>query len=290
MNSTLDDIRNNHPNDAVGMAYFSYGDYGKISVPVGQEWGSLKSALFYPQSMIDNGDVFDPTKEFRAFGSDANTTYRGAGNIPNAQGGTDPNTGLAMAYNMLSPSTSVPLPPRPPAPFASQTASRNGRRGGRQDRHLRDRRGAQLVQQHQLHERRVQLALHHHQRHRPAAPGNGNSAAMNPAYAIVDKIVEDSSAGQGGLSTGSSPRPRVRDRVSATSSRRRPRRSSRRPARSCFNIPAARQHQRAGGDRAAAVADHHGGVPAADRLAQDLPVEHPAVRRAGDADRVAASR
>ena len=125
--SALIDIRNNHPNDSVGLGYFSAGDYGFISVACGQEWQMLQDALFYPQTMLDDGSVADPTKEFAAF--DTSCNWRGMSNVPNAQRGTDPNTGMALGFNILSPSPSVALRPRPPSPYVSATAPRSGRRG-----------------------------------------------------------------------------------------------------------------------------------------------------------------
>lgn len=120
MNSVLDDIRNNHPNDAVGMAMFSYGSgslYRSIRVPTGQNFTALKNGLFFPRSLLDEINDGDQTVEMRpytdSFGS------RGLGEIPNANGSTDPNTGLMLAYNLLSSSTSLP----------AEYGSLRGRRG-----------------------------------------------------------------------------------------------------------------------------------------------------------------
>ncbi len=201
MNSVLDDIRSNHPNDSVGIAYFSYGAYGNVSVALGQEWKLLKSALFYPQAMLNSGDVFDPTKEYRPF--DLANNYIGGGNIPNAQGGTDPNTGLAMAYNILSPGTPVALlPPLPNSPGnVNPLAPRNGRRGATKIV-LFETDGVPNAY------RDVTFNAQGYNSHYTvtgggASVGNGNSAAMDPAYAVVDQIVADAVPANG-LSTPTS--------------------------------------------------------------------------------------
>ena len=205
MNSTLDDIRNNHPNDSVGMAYFSYGSYGYVSVALGQEWGMLKAALFYPQTMIDApGNVFDPTKEFRAF--NAAMSYQGSSNIPNAQGGTDPNTGLAMGYNILTAGP-APLRALPPSPWANQTATRRGRRGASK---------IVIFETDGVPNSYSTLALvaagynsyYNVSNATGGSPGNGAAAAINPALAVVDQIVAPMATittGTSGLSTPSSP-------------------------------------------------------------------------------------
>jgi Flp pilus assembly protein TadG len=130
VNSALDDIRNNHPNDSVGLCYFSDGDYGFISVGLGQEFEWMKASLFYPKDLVENGKVWSqPAAEMRAFNSGVN--WQGDSKVQTAQSGTDPNTGLALCFNILAPSTTAnpALPTRPPAPYANQTAARRGRIG-----------------------------------------------------------------------------------------------------------------------------------------------------------------
>ena len=106
MNSVLDDIRNNHPNDAVGMVMFAYAGYRDIRVPMGQDFTALKNALFFPKSLLTAINGGDQTSEVRP--NDVNWTAVSQDEIPNANGSTDPNTGLMYAYNLLSPSTSLP--------------------------------------------------------------------------------------------------------------------------------------------------------------------------------------
>lgn len=109
MNSVLDDVRNNHPNHHVGLVMFAAKAYNDIRRPMGQNFKSLKNALFYLKSLlatIDAGGAAAVTAEVRpyddAFGSVSQDE------IPNANGGTDPNTGLAYAFNLLSPSATLP--------------------------------------------------------------------------------------------------------------------------------------------------------------------------------------
>jgi hypothetical protein len=106
MNSVLDDIRNNHPNDAVGMVMFAYSGYKNVRVPMGQDFTSLKNALFFPKSLLTAIRNGDQTAEARPYTSAYAPVAQDE--IPNANGSTDPNTGLMLAYNLLSPSSSLP--------------------------------------------------------------------------------------------------------------------------------------------------------------------------------------
>lgn len=202
MNSALDDIRNNSPNTFVGMCYFTQNDYGFISVSCSQDWTSLKAALFYPQTLLNADKIGDPTQEVRPY--DMNFSYLGGGDVPNAQGGTDPNTGLAMAFNILSPSPSVTLPPRPstwPSPNP-----RNGRRGA-----------SKVV----IFETDGVPNAHSNTAYTTAgynsyystpttwtSDGNGDVNAITPSLAIVDKMVlpmASTTSGNSGLGTSTSP-------------------------------------------------------------------------------------
>jgi len=132
VNSVLDDIRNNHPNDNVGLSYFCTGQYGFTSVGCGQDFELLKASLFYPKPLVEDGSVWNNTsKEFRAF--DGNMNWQGGGKVNNAQNGTDPNSGMATCFNILAPvatgAANPPLPALPPAPYGTASASRRGRRG-----------------------------------------------------------------------------------------------------------------------------------------------------------------
>lgn len=115
MNSALDDIKNNHPNDFCSLVYFSNYNFQTPRVRMGQDWEALKLSLFYPNFNPDVSTTHsnfitalkggDTTTEIRPYNSSLGN--RLVGNIPNANGGTDPVSGMAMAFNTLSWSTSA---------------------------------------------------------------------------------------------------------------------------------------------------------------------------------------
>jgi len=113
MNSVIGDVQSNHPNDYVGMTMFAYDTnapptiYQHPRVPIGQNYTALKNALFYPQSLLSVINAGDTTTEYRPYDSSFNNLAN-PDQIPNANGGTDPNTGLAIAFNILSPSSQLP--------------------------------------------------------------------------------------------------------------------------------------------------------------------------------------
>jgi hypothetical protein len=106
MASVIDDVRNNHPNDYAGLVMFAASAHNGIRRPVGQKYASLKNALYYPKSLLDRIDAGDIASEVRPY--DANFASVAGDEIPNAAGNTDPNTGLAYAFNLLSPSSQLP--------------------------------------------------------------------------------------------------------------------------------------------------------------------------------------
>ncbi|MBA4066176.1 MAG: hypothetical protein C0501_21170 [Isosphaera sp.] len=106
LSSVIDDVRNNHPNDYVGMVMFAGNHYNDIRVPLGQDYTALKNALFYPKTLLGAINAGDTTSEIRPYNSSFSSVSGDI--IPNANGSTDPNTGLAYAYNLLSPSANLP--------------------------------------------------------------------------------------------------------------------------------------------------------------------------------------
>jgi hypothetical protein len=118
MNSVISDVQSNHPNDLVGLVFFS-SEYFGVRVPLGQQYTALKNALFYPRSLYPQVNSGDITTELRPYTNTALGGYTN-GDIPNAGGSTDPNRALADAYNLLSSSTVT-------AAVAAGTG--NGRRG-----------------------------------------------------------------------------------------------------------------------------------------------------------------
>lgn len=121
INSALSDIRANHPNDQCGMAYFADFNYKTIRAPMSQDFATLKNVLFYPNTLAYKITTGDTSSEIRAFNSSFSSAM--IGNTPNAYGGTDPETGLALAYNLLSSGAndSTLVPPWSTASSAAAT-------------------------------------------------------------------------------------------------------------------------------------------------------------------------
>jgi len=210
VNSVLDDIRNNHPNDNVGLSYFTTNRYGFISVACSQDFDLLKASLFYPKPLVESGDVWNtPSKEFRAF--DTSMNWLGYGIVQNAQSGTDPNSGMATCFNILAPTVTAnpTLPTLPPAPYGTLSATRRGRRGA-----------SKVVifetdgVPNQTSTTTYQTSGYNSYYTVDVSPGAtvnwGNPAwatAAAPALAIVDKMltpIATTTAGSSGLSTPSS--------------------------------------------------------------------------------------
>ena len=95
-------------------------------VEIGQNYSRLKNALFYPKSLLVAIDGGNTTTEVRPYDASFNTVIT-PDEIPNANGSTDPNTGLAYAYNLLSPSTLTSTNPATGSPQGYGTLK--GRRG-----------------------------------------------------------------------------------------------------------------------------------------------------------------
>ena len=119
--SALVDIKKNHPNDQAALIYFSTLDnYNVARVPMGKDFTRMSNALFYPYSLLDS--LSNPNAEIRPYGSNFNSSYLGtisnsggidagqwdnksSGEIPNADGGTDPEMAFMAAYNQFSSAT-----------------------------------------------------------------------------------------------------------------------------------------------------------------------------------------
>jgi hypothetical protein len=99
VNSALDDIKVNHPNDWATMIFFSnISGYQTARVPLGRDYTKMKNALFFPFSLLD--DLADPASELRPYNS--SFSYTGGGDIPNGAGGTCPEMAFKVAYNQFS--------------------------------------------------------------------------------------------------------------------------------------------------------------------------------------------
>ena len=119
--SALVDIKKNHPNDQAALIYFSSLDnYNVARVPMGKNFTRMNNALFYPYSLLDS--LSDSNAEIRPYGNNFNSIYLGtlpnsssiafgqwdnksSGEIPNADGGTDPEMAFMVAYNQFSSAT-----------------------------------------------------------------------------------------------------------------------------------------------------------------------------------------
>lgn len=118
--TAIDDIKKNHPNDFLGMAFFSTprtsasgsGYYNNAVVPLGRNYQQLKDSLWFPPSTITGG-----VTEITPYDTDFV-------NVPRANGGTAPGSGFMIAYNQLSSSVaSLRL-------YATPTATYRGNAGG----------------------------------------------------------------------------------------------------------------------------------------------------------------
>jgi Flp pilus assembly protein TadG len=113
--SALDDIKNNHPNDLVGTTYFAGAAYQTIRAPLSQDWENLKNALYYPKSLLAGirAGGAAANNELRPYNSSFGNALAGNGSsqdadLPNGNGGTDPVSGFATAFNLLSSAPSIP--------------------------------------------------------------------------------------------------------------------------------------------------------------------------------------
>ncbi len=106
MNSVIADVQNNHPNDTLGMVMFSANAYNGPRVGQGQNYTALQNALFYPFSLLSKINGGDVTTEECPYTTSFGNALLG-NEIPNANGSTDPNTGLTYAFNLLSGSSQL---------------------------------------------------------------------------------------------------------------------------------------------------------------------------------------
>ena len=101
ISSSIDDIKNNHPNDYVGMTFFSSpsystgggGQHNQAVVPLGRNYQNLKDSLWFPPSTVAGSAT-----TITPYDSDFS-------NVPRAAGGTSPGMGFMVTYNLLSSST-----------------------------------------------------------------------------------------------------------------------------------------------------------------------------------------
>lgn len=124
--TAIADIKNNHPNDYVGMAFFSTpmynssdtnGRHNAAVVPLGQNYQQLIDSLWFPPSTVTGG-----VATITPFDADFQ-------NVPRAAGGTCPGMTFMMAYNMLSGSIGNLRTYATPEPTYRGNAGGMGRKG-----------------------------------------------------------------------------------------------------------------------------------------------------------------
>ncbi|MFO0864918.1 MAG: Tad domain-containing protein [Gemmataceae bacterium] len=127
--TAIDDIQNNHPNDFIGMTFFSSpsyngtdgGHHNRAIVPLGRNYQQLKDSLWFPPSTV-TGTATEITPYDKDFDQ-----------VPRANGGTAPGMGFMIAFNQLSSSlNNLRL-------YATPTTTYRGNAGGL------GRRGAQRI-------------------------------------------------------------------------------------------------------------------------------------------------
>jgi len=125
IHTAIDDIKNNHPGDFIGLAFFSdpkntaadLGHHNQAIVPLGRNYQQLKDSLWFPPTTVTGG-----VKEITPYDADF---Y----NVPRAHGGTAPGMGFMIAYNLLSSSTTNLRFYSQPQPTYRGNAGGLGRRG-----------------------------------------------------------------------------------------------------------------------------------------------------------------
>jgi hypothetical protein len=107
--SALDDIKKNHPNDLASLNFWSSHDgYATVRVAMGKDYDKMKNCLFYPFSKV--GGLATLTNEVMPYttGTASATNPSGldqtnyAAEIPLADGGTNPTMGLMTSYNQFN--------------------------------------------------------------------------------------------------------------------------------------------------------------------------------------------
>jgi Flp pilus assembly protein TadG len=104
VNSALDDIKLNHPNDWASLIFFSSEDaFATPRVSLGRNYSRMKNALFYPFSLLDVlSDSSQEIRPYQYYSSYNMIYYNGGGDVPNARGATCPHMGFEVAYNQFS--------------------------------------------------------------------------------------------------------------------------------------------------------------------------------------------
>jgi hypothetical protein len=181
VNAVLDDVKNNHPNDNAGMVFFATSHHNGVRVPINQNFKTLKNALFYPKSLLTAIDGGDVTSEYRPFNNTSLGGYS-ASEIPNSSGGTDPATGLAYSYNVLSSSTIT----------AAQAVGTGGARRGAQKIVIFETDGVPNSYRVPTYVQRGYNS--YYTLASVTSASNGDTTGMNHAYNVIQQIVKPMAA------------------------------------------------------------------------------------------------
>ncbi|HEX3149051.1 MAG TPA: hypothetical protein VHR66_13300, partial [Gemmataceae bacterium] len=109
--SALDDIKKNHPNDLATLnMWSSYDGYATPRVAMGKSYDTMKNCLFYPFSLVNGlgtvgSEVVPYTTSSPTSGNPSGLNQTPSAilsDIPNANGGTNPTMGLMLAYNQFN--------------------------------------------------------------------------------------------------------------------------------------------------------------------------------------------
>jgi hypothetical protein len=128
MQAVLSDVQQNHPNDNVAQIFFSSpqtsynssGFYNQVRTPLGQNYTSMQSSLFFSPLQIAS-----PTTEIGPY----DNSSLNIATVPRANGGTCYSKPLMLAYNQFSGSSTLQSYAASPAPTGQ--AGGNGRKGAR---------------------------------------------------------------------------------------------------------------------------------------------------------------
>lgn len=97
--SALEDIQKNHPNDWCSMLFFSgIQEYTTPRVENSRDYATMKNVLFFPFSLRNS--LGDTNAEVRPYNDTLGDISKGE--IPNAVSNTSPECGFKMAYNQFS--------------------------------------------------------------------------------------------------------------------------------------------------------------------------------------------
>ena len=157
--------------------YFS-SEYFGTRVALSQNYTALQTALFYPQSLYSQVNSGNFTAELRPYTNTSLSGYSN-GNIPNAGGSTDPNQGLADAFNLLSPSTVT---------AAQAAGTGNGRRGA-QKIVVFETDGVPNSYTGTTFNKMGYNSYYSAYSGNYTGAGNGNATAMTDAYNVIKQIV-----------------------------------------------------------------------------------------------------